>query len=159
MMKSIQSHNVSLAPTTKFESNFFVDEKTTSDTTCLFYNFPPQPEPQLPADFSTIDSMVKEWEQDADLGTAMNEARKWVADSYYKDDTTVRSLRLHKGLSQAHLAELLGTSQSHVARIEKGTENPLLGTVRKLAQILEVDLNTLDMALKRQETFLNSKKK
>lgn len=78
---------------------------------------------------------------------------------YGEDGDTVRTLRLRKGWSQARLAAELGTSQSHIARIERGTENLTIETCRKLSRALRIDLNTLDRALKRQETIAQGQQK
>jgi transcriptional regulator with XRE-family HTH domain len=66
-------------------------------------------------------------------------------------------LRLRKGWSQARLAAEIGTSQPHVARIERGTENLAIGTCRKLCAALDIDLNTLDRALRRQEKIAQTR--
>ena len=71
----------------------------------------------------------------------------------------MRAFRLRKGWSQTRLAEELSTSQSHVARIERGTENLTIETCRKLSTVLGIDLNTLDQALKRQEAIAQAKQK
>jgi transcriptional regulator with XRE-family HTH domain len=68
-------------------------------------------------------------------------------------------LRLRKGWSRTRLAEALRTSQSHVARIERGTENLTIETCRKLAKALDIDLNALDLALRRQEAIAEAKAK
>ena len=102
---------------------------------------------------------MSEWEQDEEWHAAMAEARYWIADQFYaEDDDTVRTLRLRKGWSQNRLAEALGTSQSHVARIERGTENLALETCRKLCDALGVDMNALDLALRRQEAIARAKR-
>lgn len=62
-------------------------------------------------------------------------------------DVSLRSLRLKAGLSQRELAERIGTSQPNIARMEKSPGDVTLGTLRRLAAALGVDLNTLDGAL------------
>ncbi|MDI3342087.1 MAG: helix-turn-helix transcriptional regulator [Sphaerobacter sp.] len=47
-------------------------------------------------------------------------------------------VRLAAGLTQAELAELLGTTQSAVARWENGTVLPSMATVLKLLDVLDV---------------------
>lgn len=42
--------------------------------------------------------------------------------------------RARAGLTQAELAERMGTSQSAVARLESGTSRPSVATLEKLAQ-------------------------
>jgi transcriptional regulator with XRE-family HTH domain len=104
--------------------------------------------------------LIREWETDEKKRAALEEGRRWVADTFHCDDgETVRTLRLRKGWSQSQLAKMLGTSQSHVARIERGTENLTIETCRKLSATLDIDLNTLDLALKRQEAIAQAKQK
>jgi transcriptional regulator with XRE-family HTH domain len=62
-------------------------------------------------------------------------------------------LRLRKGWSQTQLANELGTSQPHIARIERGTENVTIETCRRLCRVLGIDMNRLDAALRRQEAL------
>lgn len=80
-------------------------------------------------------------------------ARKWVGETYLNtaEEPTLKSLRLKKMLSQAELAKLMGTSQPHIARIEKGVDTITLKTLCKLSAILEEDYNTLIPALQRQQ--------
>lgn len=59
----------------------------------------------------------------------------------------MRALRLAAGLSQAQLANAVGTSQPRIARIEAGTEKPGLDMLRRLRDALNIDMNTLDAAL------------
>jgi len=90
----------------------------------------------------------------------LEEARQWVADTLHVEDgDTVRTIRLRKGWSQTRLATEISTSQSHVARIERGTENLAVGTCRKLCSALEIDMNALDKALRHQEALAQAKQK
>lgn len=73
------------------------------------------------------------------------------------DGDTVRTLRLRKGWSQTQLAETIGTSQSHVARIERGDQNLAIQTCRRLADVLAVDMNALAQALRQQEERARAK--
>jgi len=51
--------------------------------------------------------------------------------------------RLAKGLSQSQLAQLIGTSQSHIARIEAHSIDPQLGTMEKIATALDIPIDQL----------------
>ena len=44
--------------------------------------------------------------------------------------------RKNKGLTQAQLAQKIGTKQSAIARIESGNANPSIGFLQKLAEAL-----------------------
>jgi transcriptional regulator with XRE-family HTH domain len=51
----------------------------------------------------------------------------------------IRTLRRGKNLTGAKLAELVGTSASHISRIENGKLDPEKGTLLRIARALEVD--------------------
>lgn len=108
--------------------------------------------------YTPIGDLVARWNKDDSRRAAMEDARRWFASEFHSDDgDTVRTLRLRKGWSQARLAKMMETSQPHIARIEGGTENLHIATCRRLSIALGVDLNTLDQALRRQETITRSK--
>lgn len=159
MMPATLSAVASSAPTERFEKVFSppgMAVETTSRTQCQVFVFEgyTAPQPQVPAEHTAIRQLVGEWERDDQRRAALEEGRRWVADTFYGEDSdTVRTLRLRKGWSQTRLAAELGTSQSHIARIERGTENLTIGTCRKLSKALGVDLNRLDRALRRQEAI------
>jgi transcriptional regulator with XRE-family HTH domain len=50
----------------------------------------------------------------------------------------IRRFRKQSGMSQARLAELAGTSQSWICKIETGDENPTLVSVSRIARALDV---------------------
>lgn len=52
----------------------------------------------------------------------------------------VYNLRTRKGLSQRELAELVGTTQSAIARLEGGAISPRLPTLDRIAAALGVEL-------------------
>jgi predicted transcriptional regulator len=65
----------------------------------------------------------------------------------------IRQLRLKRGFSQAHLADKAGVSQPLIARIEKGTINPPLLTVKRIldalyAEIIVEKITAKDIAVK-----------
>jgi DNA-binding XRE family transcriptional regulator len=57
--------------------------------------------------------------------------------------TSLTQMRLSKGWTQRDLAQLVGTSQSHIARIEGRACDPHLSTVAALAKALEIDVGEL----------------
>lgn len=115
----------------------------------------PEPaQPEISDSYLTVDDFVQKFEDDEILRPELETARHWVADTFYGDDgDTIRTIRLRKGWSQTTLANELGTSQSHVARIEKGTENIHIQTCRRLCSALSIDMNTVDEYLRRQEAI------
>ncbi|SEQ43390.1 UDP-N-acetylglucosamine 1-carboxyvinyltransferase [Microlunatus flavus] len=58
----------------------------------------------------------------------------------------IRSARKHKGLTQTQLAEVLGTSQSAVHRIEAGNQNLSLEMVNRIAAALDSPLISVGQA-------------
>jgi len=165
MTQAIQSANVSSAHTKSFNKvvsrNDTVTEAT-SQVHCQVYNLENYiaPKAQAPAKHTAIDSLIGQWEKDDKRRAALEEARQWVADTLHVEDgDTVRTIRLRKGWSQTRLATEISTSQSHVARIERGTENLAVGTCRKLCSALEIDMNALDKALRHQEALAQAKQK
>jgi predicted transcriptional regulator len=56
-------------------------------------------------------------------------------------------------MSQAQLAEAIGTQQPYIARIEGGGTDLRLETCRRLAAALAIDLNRLDQAVQRQKVM------
>jgi DNA-binding XRE family transcriptional regulator len=49
----------------------------------------------------------------------------------------IARLRIMRGLTQAELAELVGTKQPSIARIENGKTEPKLSFLRRLAEALD----------------------
>ena len=52
----------------------------------------------------------------------------------------LKEIRKRKGLSQEALAERADTSPNYLSRMERGTENPTLDMLIKIADALEVEL-------------------
>lgn len=61
----------------------------------------------------------------------------------------VASRRTQLGLSQQDLAELCGTTQSAIARLESGGRPPRIDTLLKIADALDCDL-TVELRPKRE---------
>lgn len=152
MTNAIQSHNASSVITKSFEySQPGVTLQTAS--ACEVYSFGDYlPTDAVPTRHVAVDDLIATWDRDPARRAAMADARRWVADEFHAEEgVTLRTLRLRKGLSQQQLAAAIGTSQSHVARIEGGANGLNIDTCRRLARVLEVDLNSLDQALQLQE--------
>ncbi len=52
----------------------------------------------------------------------------------------VAERRIAKGFSQRELAELVGTTQSAIARLERGGRPPRIDTLLKIAEALDCEL-------------------
>jgi len=55
----------------------------------------------------------------------------------------ITQIRKAKGITQAGLAGLCDTTQQQIARIENGSVDPRLGTLRRIADALDCDLPDL----------------
>lgn len=110
-------------------------------------------EAPIPAGYQKIDAVIAEFERDPQWRKELKNARSWLAETVLAGKPiTLRTLRLRKGMSQAQLAEVIGTQQPYIARIESGSADLRLDTCRRLAAALGIDLNLLDQALQRQRT-------
>lgn len=67
-----------------------------------------------------------------------------VTDYKTKIGTLIQEARTHRGLTQAELAEALGTSQSAVNRIEKGNQNISLEMIARISDVLSSNIVTLN---------------
>ncbi len=158
MTKITNSQRESRTPTTKFENVVGSSTPATQTTSNIFFLMPPLVRDPVPANYVAIDDLVSEFEGDVEARVALERGRRWVAETFYANDgETVRTLRLRKGWSQAQLADALATSQSHIARIERGTENLTISTCRRLCKALDIDMNTLDNSLQQQEEMAHFK--
>lgn len=156
MTHAIRFPNASSEPIRSFERvDSGVALKTSSTPElCKVFSFGDYlvPMAQAPVRHAGISELVAKWEEVPDRRAAIARARAWVADTLHAGDgVTVRTLRMRKGLSQQQLAAVIGTSQPHIARIERGVDNLNIDTCRRLARALDVDLNALDAALLQQQ--------
>jgi transcriptional regulator with XRE-family HTH domain len=63
-----------------------------------------------------------------------------VLEPEYRLAAALIRLRLAKGLTQEELAKRLHTKQESIARLESGRSLPSLNTVKKVAKVLDADL-------------------
>lgn len=108
--------------------------------------FRPQDIP-IPDGFEEIDTYIEARESDPLQRDALDAARRRIADRLPASRNSLAKLRLRKGWSQKRLAEAIGTSQPHIARIENGRDNVLLSTANELARALGVTLHEVNDAL------------
>lgn len=104
----------------------------------------------LPAGYREIDDILRSRESNPRHASALARARQRLA-THAEDEaqmTTVASLRLKAGLSQAKIAELLGNSQSSYSLIESGRRTEILfSTFEKLTSIFKVSRDELAAAI------------
>jgi ribosome-binding protein aMBF1 (putative translation factor) len=154
----MKSRNASSGPTTKFskigEAGQTATLRPTRPVVKLAYAQPPSSAPHKR--LVSIRDFNARSDDDPSRREHMNKARQAIAEYHAVDGgDTLRSLRLKRGLSQTQLAYAIGTKQPAIARMERGTETERtwLQTCRRLSAVLGVDLNTLDEALRRQESL------
>lgn len=94
-----------------------------------------------------ISERIKLLERDERKKVALARARARLGGVILNEGVTFSSLRLSRGLSQAALAEAIGSKQSYIARIENHRTDLRNSTVDKIADILGVDGATLRAAL------------
>jgi transcriptional regulator with XRE-family HTH domain len=51
--------------------------------------------------------------------------------------------RKQKGITQEHLAELVGVHRTYIGFIEQGKRNPSIGNVYKIAKALKIPIKNL----------------
>ena len=109
----------------------------------------PRPLP-LPNTVS-LESLIEEFEADHEMVDRMAEARRQMAATVYAGESeTLNALRLAAGLSQAQLASKVATSQSHIARIEHGQNDPSTDLIARIAQALGIDEIKVFQAIRNQ---------
>jgi len=67
-------------------------------------------------------------------------AQREVFRSAYEIALQVIDLRQKHGLTQAQLAERCGIDQADISRIERGSINPTMRTLQRIAEALEADV-------------------
>jgi DNA-binding XRE family transcriptional regulator len=104
------------------------------------------------ADFETLIAELEEAEDRIAVlehhlatakGTAPTPLTVEETDRLLAGESPVKVWREKRGLTQRDLASAAGNSQSHIAEIEKGAKVGSVETLRKLARVLEVDLDSL----------------
>lgn len=88
-------------------------------------------------DFVDVDAEVATLERIDAPG--VRAARQWVGRHLYGETaSTLRALRLSKGLSQGALAAAMGVNQGQMSRWENGKADMRVSTLRRLAEVLGV---------------------
>ncbi|NOT15453.1 MAG: helix-turn-helix transcriptional regulator [Methylotenera sp.] len=91
----------------------------------------------------SAETYIKE-ESNPHYKSAMEYARAALIEDYQEvSPNNLSKLRLKKGMSQTSLASVIGTSQSHVAKIEAGLLDVKFSTATKIADALAVSMDEL----------------
>lgn len=107
--------------------------------------------PPMPPGAVELGDFLSEFLKRPEIAEHVPAARTQMAENVRtrRGGDTLKSLRLAAGLSQIQFAEALGTSQSHVSRLEARAEKPGEDMLRRLAVVLAVNFDTLMDALAR----------
>lgn len=123
----------------------------TSPTGLVIYREFAAPRPVSLPNTISLESLSKEYDNDPEKLSRLSAARKNLSKVIYDDDQeTLSYLRLAAGLSQQQLAEKVGTSQPHIARIERGQHDPSTGLISRIAKALNVDEGLTFRAIRNQ---------
>jgi len=110
-------------------------------------------QPPIPNTIS-IDDLVNEFEADPEMAGHLANARRSLSDNLYAENqNTLTSARLAAGMSQTQLAERVGTSQSHIAKIELGRTDPSTDLIARIAQALDTDEHIVFIAVRTQRAL------
>ncbi len=87
--------------------------------------------------------------RDTSYRSRMQDARQHLASELgaVSEVQSLLKLRLARGYSQQQLASVVGTSQSHIAKMEAGTVRVYLETADRVAKALGVSIDELNQAL------------
>lgn len=103
----------------------------------------------LPDGFSDIDDFIDELSTDPEISAELAKGRIELAGAAYEPGELLPStLRMRAGLSQRALAKLVLTSQSCLAKFEKGDTDPQLSTFERYANALGVPTDTVIQAFR-----------
>ncbi|HEV7343166.1 MAG TPA: helix-turn-helix transcriptional regulator [Sphingopyxis sp.] len=97
----------------------------------------------VPDGFISLDALLDEY-RDSVTRDELCAARRDSAEAKPKG---LAKLRLQAGMSQADLADLVGTSQPRLSSWESRNEKPSFENIQKLSAALDVDFNALFEAL------------
>lgn len=123
---------------------------TSSPAKVVYREFPPsKPLPQL--NTLPLEAIARKHEADPRKAQLLARARKNLATTVYANEPeTLSSLRLAAGMSQVQLACQIGTSQPHIARIERGQNDPGTDMIVRIAQALKIEEDRVFRAIRNQ---------
>jgi DNA-binding XRE family transcriptional regulator len=110
-----------------------------SEGFCLVLPFKHLPVELPPAKVDEFEALAAEVEDSPEV----NAGRQWVAETFYRDSTSLAGLRMRAGLSQVELGRRTNLEQSHISRYESGKHEPGLQIARSLASALGVSIEAV----------------
>lgn len=139
MKQTINLQLESLATMTRFNTDISVssDKAAQTRTIDFYHNFKSTPV-NIPVKSISLDDLLDTYNQDGEFKELFKQANIEIANEFYKDENSLRKLRLLKGLTQNELAEALNTSQAQIAKIESGKNEVLSGTVLKMSKFFDL---------------------
>lgn len=111
---------------------------TESQSETPFFYRSPRPMQDKPVYTVSLDDVLNEYLQDEEFRANFADANKQLAETYYKDEKSLRAMRLKKGLTQSQLAEAISTSQPQITKLENGDTDFRSATVVKLAKFFGI---------------------
>lgn len=136
-MNVITPSRSAYSATTTGLGEFFGLHRTPSPTTSPIHVVRVSPLPAQDTSSSIDDFIADLCAEDPRLEATIEEGTRWLGRTYFADVESIKALRLRAGLSQAMLAQRMGTSQPQVARLEKGEVDAGISTVARLADALD----------------------
>lgn len=99
----------------------------------------------------SLDDFIKELETEPVIAGSLAQSRKKLAATFCTEEAaTLTSLRLLAGLSQDQLATRALTSQSHIAKIESGKNDPGSDVIERIADAIGSDPAEVFTAIRNQ---------
>lgn len=93
---------------------------------------------------ATFDELYREIEEEAQAEGPAAVAELRALEDYYGLWVDFIALRRRRRLTQAELARRSGIHQSEISRIERGSANPTVATLRALVSALGAELRLVD---------------
>ncbi|MFD3301948.1 helix-turn-helix domain-containing protein [Aquipseudomonas alcaligenes] len=153
MTPTIQLPNASLESTTTFARDIFktvaqgVSTNTASaQATAEVHFLSTVAKAKVPDSYSSIDEFVAELSCEEDFAQKLSNARQEISTRFIG----LKARRLNLGLSQQDVATMIGTSQPHVARLEKNPGTMMFDTAMKLCGALQISLEELALIIQNQ---------
>lgn len=122
-------------------------QTATSECDILVFNISDGGSDAVPDGFIDLDDYIDNFSENPDNRQAIADVRQELATDLCDNDISITSLRLQRGWSQRDLARMIGTQQPHICRIEAGTVDLQLSTIKKLAAVFDIPVGQLTEAL------------